>query len=121
MREEISEFPLARLFKYLPWFSYTVVEPMQQNGFTFKTDHFICLVDVPIIILHAQDDHVVPYRLGYKLYQHALKCRQDTQGKIIFHKFEGKHNYDHRFICRAPEIHDIISDFISTAIKESKK
>lgn len=55
------------MFKYLPWFTYTVVDPMQANGFTFQTDKFICNVDAPIVILHAKDDHVVPYKLGYKV------------------------------------------------------
>ncbi|XP_018569390.1 monoacylglycerol lipase ABHD12 isoform X2 [Anoplophora glabripennis] len=121
MREEISEFPLAGMFKYLPWFTYTVVEPMQANGFTFQTDKFICNVDAPIIILHAEDDHVVPYKLGYKLYQNALRCRQGAQGKLLFVKFDEGHNYNHKFICRAPELHDIISNFICEAISECRE
>ncbi|KAJ8922205.1 hypothetical protein NQ315_004142 [Exocentrus adspersus] len=121
MREEISEFPLARLFKHLPWFTYTVIDPMQENGFTFRTDKFICGVDAPITILHAEDDHVVPYKLGYKLYQHALRCRNDKQGKLTFIKFDEGYNYDHKYICRAPEIHDIVKNFVSEAIKECRE
>ncbi|KAJ8933422.1 hypothetical protein NQ314_014021 [Rhamnusium bicolor] len=121
LREEISEFPLARLFKNLPWFSYTIVEPMQENGFKFETDKYICHVDTPTIILHAEDDHVVPYKLGHKLYKDALKCRKDTQGNMSFYKFDGKRNYEHKYICRAPELHDIIRKFTSQAIKESRE
>lgn len=51
-------------FRMLPWFQYTVVEPMQENGFIFKTDQHICNVDAPIMILHAEEDRVVPYKLG---------------------------------------------------------
>ncbi|CAH1989387.1 unnamed protein product [Acanthoscelides obtectus] len=67
MKEEISEFPLARLFKNLPWFTYTVIEPMQENGFLFQTDKHICKVNAPVMILHAEDDHVVPFKLGKKV------------------------------------------------------
>ncbi|CAH1099058.1 unnamed protein product [Psylliodes chrysocephalus] len=117
MREEISEFPLARMFKYLPWFQYTVTEPLIENGFTFESDRFICRVDAPILILHAEDDHVVPIKLGKKLYHEGEHCRRKTQGKLIFHQFEGKHKYEHKYICRSPEINDIIRDFI----KETKQ
>lgn len=55
------------MFKYLPWFQYTVTEPLIENGFTFESDRFICRVDAPILILHAEDDHVVPIKLGKKV------------------------------------------------------
>ncbi|KAL1516906.1 hypothetical protein ABEB36_000739 [Hypothenemus hampei] len=66
MKEEISEFPLAKFFKFLPWFQFTIVDPMSRN-FAFKTDEYICQVHVPIMILHAEDDQVVPFKLGNKL------------------------------------------------------
>nr|CAI5846570.1 unnamed protein product [Callosobruchus analis] len=121
MRDEISEFPLARLFKNLPWFSYTVIDPMQENGFLFQSDKHICKVDAPIIILHAEDDHVVPFKLGRKLYQEGIECRKEDQGPLLFRAFDGKHGYDHKFICRAPELHDIIRNFTSIALKDRTK
>lgn len=40
---------------------------MQRNNFTFQTDRHILNVDCPILILHAEDDAVVPFELGYKV------------------------------------------------------
>ncbi|KAG5886227.1 hypothetical protein JTB14_029827 [Gonioctena quinquepunctata] len=119
MRDEISKFPLASVFRGLPWFSYTVVEPMLDNGFTFKTDKFICGVDAPILILHAEDDHVVPFHLGYKLYETAKKCRTEAQGNVQFYGLDKKYGYDHKYIYRAPEIHEIIRTFVDSTIKKS--
>lgn len=56
-----------QFFKNLPWFSYTVVEPMQANNLRFESDKFILNVDCPILIIHAEDDKVVPYKLGRKV------------------------------------------------------
>lgn len=56
-----------QLFKSLPWFSFTVVEPMQENNLKFENDRHILNVDCPILILHAEDDLVVPYKLGRKV------------------------------------------------------
>lgn len=43
------------------------MEPLIENGFKFETDKHICNVNSPIIILHAEDDHVVPFKLGLKV------------------------------------------------------
>lgn len=51
----------------LPWFQYTFVEPMYNNGFVFKTDEHINYVSCPIKILHAEDDMVVPIKLGLRV------------------------------------------------------
>lgn len=63
----VNNIVIFQLFKDLPWFHYTVIEPMEKNNFTFDTDKYILKVDCPILILHAKDDIVVPYELGYKV------------------------------------------------------
>ncbi|XP_019770812.1 lysophosphatidylserine lipase ABHD12 isoform X2 [Dendroctonus ponderosae] len=116
MKEEISEFPLAKIFKFLPWFRLTIVEPMSEN-FRFETDKYICGVNLPIMILHAEDDKVVPYKLGVKLYRSALKCRSESQGTLLFHRFSADHKFGHKFICRAADLPDKISNFIQLALE----
>lgn len=120
MKDEISEHPFSKLFRYLPWFSYTIIEPMQENNFTFASDTHIKSVDCPILILHAKDDSVVPYHLGQKLYRIAHENRLENQGKVHFQGFEGELSYGHKFICRSPELEDIIRNFVSHCIEEKK-
>lgn len=67
IREEVSEHPFARLFRKLPWFNYTIVNPMFDNNLRFESDKHICSFPQPVTILHAEDDLVVPYKLGYKV------------------------------------------------------
>nr|XP_022910144.1 monoacylglycerol lipase ABHD12-like isoform X1 [Onthophagus taurus] len=121
MREEISEHPLAQIFKPLPWFHYTVVEPMQVNNFTFASDRHIMNVDCSILILHAEDDRVVPYKLGYKLYQLASEYRKPSQGTIKFIGFPKKLSYGHKYICRDPELLNFLKDFESSALNEAEE
>ncbi|KAF2896005.1 hypothetical protein ILUMI_10172 [Ignelater luminosus] len=108
MRDEISEHPFSKMFRHLPWFSYTIIEPMQENNFTFQSDKHITKVDCPILILHAKDDMIVPYYLGEKLYKTAVANRLETQGKVHFHSFDENLNYGHKLICRSPELEDIL-------------
>ncbi|XP_018324199.1 monoacylglycerol lipase ABHD12 isoform X2 [Agrilus planipennis] len=118
MREEIARHPLATAFKNLPWFQFTVVNPMQENGFKFENDKNIQNVNCSILILHAKDDFVVPYQLGYELYKTALSNRQNGQGSVQLESFDSKFSYGHKHICRAPELPRIIENFIVKARDE---
>lgn len=72
IREEVSEHPFAKLFRNLPWFNYTIVDPMFHNNLRFESDKHICSFPQPVTILHAEDDLVVPYKLGYKVMENVL-------------------------------------------------
>lgn len=58
---------------------------MQENNLTFKSDEHIKNIKSPILILHAEDDKVVPAELGRKVkkkftnprkkLQHLEKCK----------------------------------------------
>ncbi|CAG9839300.1 unnamed protein product [Diabrotica balteata] len=117
MADEIIENPIAKIFTFLPWFDYVAIQPMKKNGLTLESDKYICEVDAPIIILHAQDDNVIPIKL-------ALCDRKEMQARngrpIIFYEFQSKCGYQHKYIYRAPEIGDIISDFVSLAKKRKQ-
>lgn len=65
--DEVREHPLSRLFRHLPWFDVTVSHPMFQNNLRFQSDKNIAQIHQPIAIIHAQDDLVVPFKLGYKV------------------------------------------------------
>lgn len=67
IKEEISQHPFARIYRSLPWFEFTIVNPMYENHLTFESDRWIGKVKEPVMILHAEDDRVVPFHLGYKV------------------------------------------------------
>lgn len=67
IRDEVREHPFSRLFRHLPWFDYTIVDPMYENHLRFESDKHIATFHQPVMILHAVDDIVVPYKLGRKV------------------------------------------------------
>lgn len=56
-----------QIFAWLPWFTATILDPLEANGFYFNNMDNILNVDCPIMIFHAEDDSVVPYKLGKKV------------------------------------------------------
>lgn len=67
IRDEVREHPFSKLFRHLPWFDYTIAEPMYANQLRFESDKNLAQFRQPVMILHAQDDLVVPFKLGYKV------------------------------------------------------
>ncbi|XP_044728989.1 lysophosphatidylserine lipase ABHD12 [Chrysoperla carnea] len=121
LHDEIAEHPFARPFKDLPWFDYLVPDAMYGNGLRFESDKHILNFKAPIVILHAEDDGVVPFHLGKKLHEVALQFRTKGQAPVTFHRFDGKHAYGHKWIAKAPETLEIISEFVKKYSNQDKK
>ena len=62
----------------------------------------------PCLVLHAEDDRIVPSYLSERLVNTA---RAGGKKNIDFFLFERKHKLRHRYIYRAPGISSIIQDF----------
>lgn len=51
----------------LPWFEFFIIEPVIENNIIFDTETNLMNTKMPILILHARDDIVIPYELGEKV------------------------------------------------------
>lgn len=67
MDTEIRSHPMSRLFRNLPWFDYMIARPLYDSGLRFESDEHIAEFRQPVMILHAEDDMVIPFELGYKV------------------------------------------------------
>ncbi|XP_053670401.1 lysophosphatidylserine lipase ABHD12 isoform X2 [Anopheles nili] len=111
IKEEICAHPFSTMYRHLPWFDFLVSKPMYDNKLRFESDQHIGEFRQPVLILHAEDDLVVPFKLGYKLYRRALDTRGKSWGPIEFHRFEKTSHYGHKYICRAPNLPEIVIRF----------
>jgi abhydrolase domain-containing protein 12 len=51
----------------LPWFEFFFVDPVGENELLFETDRHLGIIKSPVLIMHAEDDIVVPYQLGRRV------------------------------------------------------
>lgn len=112
IRDEIRLHPFSRPFRSLPWFDFMISQPMFKNNLRFESDKHIYEFPQPVMIVHAEDDVVVPFHLGYQLYRIALEKRNRSWGPVEFHRFERSHGYGHKYLCRAPEIPKLVKGFV---------
>lgn len=48
-------------------FEYFVVQPLTDHGVTFNSEEYLSLSKIPLLILHAEDDWIIPVTLGRKV------------------------------------------------------
>ncbi|XP_029038033.1 lysophosphatidylserine lipase ABHD12 isoform X2 [Osmia bicornis bicornis] len=113
--DELSEHPLSQVFKHLPWFHWVIVEPFYNNYLRFESDKHIEKIQCPIMILHAEDDGIVPFSLGEKLFKSAINYHGNSTNRIQFIRINASYGFGHKYICRYKELPNIIKTFISVA------
>ncbi|XP_060520278.1 lysophosphatidylserine lipase ABHD12-like [Cylas formicarius] len=115
MADVIVTTSIGKLFKWLAWFDATILRPLDNNGFHFRSTSNILSVDCPVMQLHAEDDNVVPYDLGEKLHEVAAKERNlSQQGNATFHGFAAEKGYGHVWCTSDPAVPTYISEFVQT-------
>lgn len=111
-----THHPMASPFRFIPWFNWLFLDTITHNDIHFQSDQSIAEVSPPLLILHAEDDVIVPYHLGQKLYEAALKTRPSTYGPVEFVSFNASLRYGHKLIFMAPELPDVIRKFITRCL-----
>ena len=119
--DAVRDHPFSVAFRWLPYFESMFVDPVVASEVTnFDTQSKIEHVSCPLLILHAVDDHIVPYQLGVRLYRHALEARtkQHSAGDTHlplpkFITFDAKYNYGHKNIYLDKEMPNIMAGFVT--------
>ncbi|XP_029376969.1 lysophosphatidylserine lipase ABHD12 isoform X2 [Echeneis naucrates] len=67
IREEAKSHPFSMVYRYLPGFDWFFLDAITANNIRFASDENVNHISCPVLILHAEDDGVVPFHLGKKL------------------------------------------------------
>ncbi|KAK7798293.1 hypothetical protein U0070_014797 [Myodes glareolus] len=107
----LSPFPLQLLtsiYRYFPGFDWFFLDPITSSGIKFANDENVKHISCPLLILHAEDDPVVPFHLGRKLYNIAAPSRSFRDFKVQFVPFHSDLGYRHKYIYKSPELPRIL-------------
>ncbi|XP_031697024.1 lysophosphatidylserine lipase ABHD12-like [Anarrhichthys ocellatus] len=115
IREEARSHPFSMVYRYLPGFDWFFLDAITANNICFTSDENVNHISCPVLILHAEDDAVVPFHLGKKLYNMASQSKSLSGHKVHFVPFPSALAYRHKFIYRSPELPNILSDFFGSA------
>ncbi|KAF4798895.1 hypothetical protein TURU_059724 [Turdus rufiventris] len=93
---------------YFPGFDWFFLDPITTSGIKFANDENVKYISCSLLILHAEDDPVVPFHLGKKLYNIAATSRSFRDYKVQFVPFHTDLGYRHKYIYRSPELPRIL-------------
>uniref|UniRef100_A0A8C0UEN4 Lysophosphatidylserine lipase ABHD12 n=2 Tax=Cyanistes caeruleus TaxID=156563 RepID=A0A8C0UEN4_CYACU len=104
IREEARSHPFSVIYRYFPGFDWFFLDPITTSGIKFANDENVKYISCSLLILHAEDDPVVPFHLGKKLYNIAATSRSFRDYKVQFVPFHTDLGYRHKYIYRSPEL-----------------
>ncbi|XDV43083.1 hypothetical protein PO909_011629, partial [Leuciscus waleckii] len=108
IREEAKSHPFSMVYRYLPGFDWFFLDSITANDIRFASDENVKHISCPVLILHAEDDTVVPFQLGKKLYDLAAQSKSLNGHKVQFIPFSSALGYRHKFIYKSPQLPNIL-------------
>ncbi|WKY13658.1 hypothetical protein Q1695_004468 [Nippostrongylus brasiliensis] len=114
LRDAVQTRWISVPFFWIPrWFlEKYLMKRIESVGMTLmETDQRIKNVTCRILILHAEDDVIIPVQLGRKVVESARAAHRD----VTYVEFEASRKFGHKQIYRAEELHNIIPTFVPHA------
>ncbi|XP_078418689.1 lysophosphatidylserine lipase ABHD12-like isoform X2 [Cetorhinus maximus] len=110
MREEVAHHPFAVYYKLFPGFEWFFMDSITENNIFFHNVENLQSISTPVLILHAEDDNIIPFELGRKLYESLLDSWISGR-QVKFVSFPAFLGYKHNNIYKDPQLPDIIKLF----------
>jgi len=99
----------APYWPIISYLQYTCISHIKEK---FSTIDKISGVSCKILIIHGRQDIIIPYELGKKLYEHAVKNRKPGHGDITFFDCGPQ---QHRTNYLSPLLPDALTNFIDNS------
>ncbi|XP_010002602.1 PREDICTED: abhydrolase domain-containing protein 12B [Chaetura pelagica] len=112
IRDAAAHIPVTKIYRQFPGFEYLVLDSLALNNMFFRSDENVKVLACPLLLLHSEEDAVVPLHLGRKLFEMAHSAYKDkTKVKMI--TFPEKLGLGHDYIAFNPELPALVKDFLN--------
>ncbi|XP_053553614.1 protein ABHD12B [Bombina bombina] len=111
IREEGEHHPFGKIYHLFPGFGYFFLDTFGLNNIFFRNDENAKILSSPILILHAEDDNVVPSTMARKLHQIGVNHNLKDKVKLVL--FPAEHGYRHQYIYKDPKLGEIVWTFLN--------
>uniref|UniRef100_A0A4W5NT82 AB hydrolase-1 domain-containing protein n=1 Tax=Hucho hucho TaxID=62062 RepID=A0A4W5NT82_9TELE len=113
IRQGGAHHPFAWFYLKFPGFEYFFLDTMAENNVIFPNDENLKRMRSRLLILHAEDDHIVPIHMAQQLYEIAQSA-QNSENQVKMIPFAGSLGYLHNGLYKDPHLPDIIREFVHT-------
>ncbi|XP_026324607.1 monoacylglycerol lipase ABHD12-like isoform X2 [Hyposmocoma kahamanoa] len=114
LADEVAQHPLSKLVTWLPYYESTFVAPFRsapEHKFCSEV-HLNRARTLPVLILHAKDDVIVPFLVGLRLYRSIVASRIDGGAPVKLHAYDKSLGLGHKWICNAKDLPQVVGEFV---------
>ncbi|KAM9364517.1 lysophosphatidylserine lipase ABHD12 isoform 2-T2 [Pholidichthys leucotaenia] len=111
-RQNIPVNPFYWYYWKFPGMGYLYPVPWANNICVFPTEENLKKMKSPILFLHSEDDHLVPFEIAQQTYEVAASAQNKERVKLV--TFDGSHGYLHNGLYRDSKLPDIIRTFVES-------
>ncbi|XP_042357316.1 lysophosphatidylserine lipase ABHD12-like [Plectropomus leopardus] len=112
--EVATNHPLTKMYMFLPGFESLLWNILDMNNIVFDNNKNLKVLTSPLLLLHAEDDHIVPYHMGVKLHEISLQAKKeynrDVQVEMI--SYSANLGYRHDEIYLDPNLTNVVGKFL---------
>uniref|UniRef100_A0A8C4NZ89 AB hydrolase-1 domain-containing protein n=1 Tax=Dicentrarchus labrax TaxID=13489 RepID=A0A8C4NZ89_DICLA len=103
IREVVALHPLAKVRPIL-------MKTISDCGYIFYPLRSLKALTSPLLILHAEDDNIVPYHMGLKLYQISLQAKKkyNTDVRVEMISYSANLGFSHSSIYLDPNLSNVV-------------
>ncbi|XP_042724586.1 protein ABHD12B [Lagopus leucura] len=112
IRDAAANIPITKIYRQFPGFEYLILDSMALGNMFFRNDENVKVLACPLLILHAEDDTVLPPQLGRQLFETARRAYKD-KSKVKLITFPEKLGLGHDYISSNPELPTLVKDFLN--------
>ncbi|XP_056914647.1 lysophosphatidylserine lipase ABHD12-like [Takifugu flavidus] len=114
MRDVVDSHVFAKMYLFVPGIQNLLWDILDRNNIEFANDENLKTVTSPLLILHAEDDNLVPHHMGLKLYQISLQARKktETDAQVEMISYSARRGFSHNGIYLDPNLSDAVGSFL---------
>ncbi|XP_035023852.1 lysophosphatidylserine lipase ABHD12 [Hippoglossus stenolepis] len=111
--------PVAKMYTFLPGFESLLWSILETNDLVFANDQNLKVLTSPLLILHSEDDNIVPYHMGQKLHQISLQTQkeQNTDVHVEMVSYSAHLGFSHSSIYLDPNLSKVVREFLQKLIQ----
>ncbi|XP_044292439.1 protein ABHD12B isoform X2 [Varanus komodoensis] len=113
IREAAANIPITKIYRKFPGFEYLILDTMARADMHFPNDKNVKVLSNPFLILHSEDDMVIPVHLGRKLFEMAYNASTKKEN-IKFISFPPELGFGHDHISSHPDLPSILKGFLES-------
>ncbi|XP_019953733.1 lysophosphatidylserine lipase ABHD12 [Paralichthys olivaceus] len=112
--EVVLTHPAAKLYMFLPGFESLLWNILETNEIVFANDENLKVLTSPLLILHSEDDNIVPYHMGLKLHQISLQTQKEhnTDVQVEMISYSANLGFSHSRIYLDPNLSNVVRGFL---------